>query len=60
MGAPGGPPGGVGGIVGPEGRIDHPAFNTTHFTGENPWDGTRLEKVDTRAEYERYIANPQP
>lgn len=48
------------GIVGPEGRIDHPAFNTTHFTGENPWDGTRLEKVDTRAEYERYIANPQP
>ncbi len=45
------------GIEGPEGRIDHPAFNTTYFTGENPWDGTQLEMVDTRAEYERYIAN---
>lgn len=45
------------GIQGPEGRIDSPAYNTTHFTGQNPWGGGDLELVDTRAEYERYIAN---
>lgn len=45
------------GIQGPEGRIDSPAYNTTHFTGENPWGGANLELVDTREEYERYIAN---
>ncbi len=45
------------GIQGPEGRIDNPAYNTTHFTGENPWGGADLELVDTREEYERYIAN---
>lgn len=44
------------GIEGPEGRIDHSAFNTTNFTGQNPWGG-ELEMVDTRAEYEKYIAN---
>jgi RNA polymerase subunit RPABC4/transcription elongation factor Spt4 len=44
------------GIQGPEGRIDNPAYNTTNFTGENPWGG-QLELVDTRAEYEKYIAN---
>jgi len=47
------------GIEGPEGRIDSSAYNTTNFTGENPWGGGNLELVDTRAEYERYIANPQ-
>jgi hypothetical protein len=45
------------GIQGPEGRIDSSAYNTTNFTGENPWGGGDLELVDTRAEYERYIAN---
>lgn len=45
------------GIQGPEGRIDSQAYNTTHFTGENPWGGGNLELVDTREEYERYIAN---
>ncbi len=45
------------GIEGPEGRIDSPAYNTTSFTGESPWGGGDLERVDTRAEYERYIAN---
>jgi hypothetical protein len=45
------------GIEGPEGRIDSRAYNTTDFTGENPWGGGNLELVDTRAEYERYIAN---
>ncbi|MEN6575011.1 MAG: zinc ribbon domain-containing protein [Phycisphaerales bacterium] len=45
------------GIQGPEGRIDSSAYNTTNFTGENPWGGSNLELVDTRAEYERYIAN---
>ena len=45
------------GIQGPEGRIDSSAYNTTNFTGENPWGGGNLEMVDTRAEYERYIAN---
>jgi len=45
------------GIQGPEGRIDSSAYNTTNFTGENPWGGGDLEMVDTRAEYERYIAN---
>lgn len=45
------------GIQGPEGRIDNSAYNTTNFTGENPWGGGNLELVDTRAEYERYIAN---
>lgn len=42
------------GIQGPEGRVDSPAYNTTYFTGESPW-GDRLEQVDTRAEYEKYI-----
>ena len=45
------------GIEGPEGRIDSKAYNTANFTGENPWTGGQLELVDTRAEYERYIAN---
>jgi len=45
------------GIEGPEGRIDNPAYNTTYFTGENPWDQGQLEMVDTREEYEQYIAN---
>jgi hypothetical protein len=45
------------GIEGPEGRIDSPAYNTTNFTGENPWGGGDLERIDTRAEYERTIAN---
>ncbi|MBP8912785.1 MAG: zinc ribbon domain-containing protein, partial [Phycisphaerae bacterium] len=45
------------GIQGPEGRIDDPAYNTTNFTGRNPWTGQNLELIDTRAEYERYIAN---
>ncbi len=45
------------GIEGSEGRIDSPAYNTTNFTGENPWGGGDLELVDTRAEYERYITN---
>jgi hypothetical protein len=44
------------GITGPEGRIDSPAYNTTYFTGENPWEHGQLELVDTRAEYERYLA----
>ncbi len=47
------------GIQGPEGRIDSTAYNTTNFTGENPWGGGDLELVDTRAEYERYNANQQ-
>ncbi|MBN1509113.1 MAG: zinc ribbon domain-containing protein [Sedimentisphaerales bacterium] len=47
------------GIEGPESRIDSPAYNTTNFTGQNPWGGGDLELVDTRAEYEQYIANPQ-
>ncbi len=45
------------GIEGLEGRIDSHAYNTTHFTGENPWGGGDLELVDTRAEYERYMEN---
>lgn len=45
------------GVEGPEGRIDSKAYNTTNFTGENPWTGGQLELVDTRAEYEKYIAN---
>jgi hypothetical protein len=44
------------GIRGPEGRVDDPAYNTTNFTGESPWGG-RLEQIDTRAEYEKYIRN---
>jgi len=44
------------GIEGPEGRIEGPAYNTTNFNGQNPWGG-QLELVDTRAEYEKYIAN---
>jgi len=44
------------GIEGPEGRIDSPAYNTTNFDGQSPWGG-QLEQVDTRAEYEKYIAN---
>jgi len=47
------------GIEGPEGRIDSSAYNTTNFDGVNPWTGGHLELVDTRAEYEKYIANPQ-
>lgn len=45
------------GIEGPEGRIDGKAYNTATFTGENPWTGGQLELVNTRAEYEKYIAN---
>jgi hypothetical protein len=45
------------GIEGPEGRIDSPAYNTTNFNGQNPWGG-QLELVDTLAEYEKYVANP--
>jgi len=45
------------GIEGPEGRLDNPAYNTTTFDGQSPWGG-QLEQVDTRAEYERYVANP--
>jgi hypothetical protein len=45
------------GIEGPEGRVDSPAYNTTNFTGENPWTGRQMEMIDTRAEYEKYIAN---
>lgn len=45
------------GIQGQEGRIDNSAYNTTNFTGENPWGGGNLNLVDTREEYERYIAN---
>ena len=45
------------GIQGPEGRIDSPTYNTTNFTGENPWGGGNLELVDTRPEYEQYLAN---
>jgi hypothetical protein len=44
------------GIEGPEGRIDSKAYNTTNFTGENPWTGSQMELVNTRAEYEKYIA----
>ncbi len=60
------------GLEGPEGRIDSRAYNTANFTGEkgsqvrnsalgdpNPWTGGRLELVNTRAEYERYLANLQ-
>jgi RNA polymerase subunit RPABC4/transcription elongation factor Spt4 len=43
------------GITGPQGRIDSPAYNTTHFTGQNPWDASQLERIDTRAEFERYL-----
>jgi len=46
------------GLEGPEGRIDSRAYNTANFTGENPWTGGHLELVNTRAEYERYVANP--
>jgi hypothetical protein len=45
------------GIEGPEGRLDGKAYNTANFTGENPWTGGQLELVNTRAEYEKYIAN---
>jgi ribosomal protein L40E len=45
------------GIEGPEGRLDNPSYNTTNFDGQSPWGG-QLEQVDTRAEYERYIENP--
>jgi len=45
------------GLEGPEGRIDSKAYNTANFSGENPWSGQQLELVDTRAEYERYLAN---
>lgn len=46
------------GLEGPEGRIDSRAYNTANFTGENPWTGGNPELVNTRAEYERYLANP--
>ena len=46
------------GLEGPEGRIDSRAYNTASFTGQNPWTGGNLELVNTRAEYERYMANP--
>ncbi len=45
------------GIEGTQGRIDSPAYNTTNFTGENPWGGNQLELIDTRAEYENYRNN---
>ncbi len=45
------------GIEGPQGSINNPAYNTTNFTGQNPWTGEEMERIDTRAEYERYIAN---
>lgn len=45
------------GIQGPQGRIDNPAYNTTYFTGENPWGQNQLELVDTRAEFEKYVTN---
>ncbi len=45
------------GIEGPEGRVNGQAYNTTNFTGQNPWSGRDMEMIDTRAEYERYIAN---
>jgi hypothetical protein len=60
------------GLEGPEGRIDGRAYNTASVTSEkgsqvwnsalgdrNPWTGGHLELVNTRAEYERYLANPQ-
>ncbi|HYF00058.1 MAG TPA: hypothetical protein VEJ18_14155 [Planctomycetota bacterium] len=31
------------------------AWNTTTFTGRDPWSGEQLDQVDTRAEYERYL-----
>ncbi|MBI5369472.1 MAG: hypothetical protein HZA54_20735, partial [Planctomycetes bacterium] len=31
-------------------------WNTTNFTGRNPWSGEDLEAVDTRAEYEKYLS----
>lgn len=45
------------GLEGPEGRIDGQAYNTTNFTGRNPWSGRDMELINTRAEYEKYIAN---
>ncbi|MBN2180398.1 MAG: zinc ribbon domain-containing protein [Sedimentisphaerales bacterium] len=45
------------GIEGPYGSIDNPAYNTTNFTGQNPWGQNQLELVNTRAEYEKYITN---
>jgi hypothetical protein len=48
------------GLEGPEGRIDGRAYNTANFTGESPWSARHLELVNTRAEYERYLANPAP
>jgi hypothetical protein len=45
------------GIEGPEGRADSPSYNTANFTGQNPWTGRNMELVDTRAEYEKYLAN---
>jgi hypothetical protein len=45
------------GIEGPDGRIDDRAYNTTNFTGQNPWTGRNMGLIDTRAEYEKYIAN---
>jgi hypothetical protein len=46
------------GLEGPEGRLDGRAYNTANFTGESPWSGGHLELVNTRAEYERCLANP--
>jgi hypothetical protein len=45
------------GIEGPQGRIDSPAYNTTNFTGENPWGNGNIELIDTRAEYENFMNN---
>jgi hypothetical protein len=45
------------GLEGPEGRIDGKAYNTANFDGMNPWTGGQLTLVNTRAEYEKYMAN---
>jgi len=45
------------GLEGSEGRLDGRAYNTASFTGENPWTGGKPELVDTRAEYEKHLAN---
>jgi hypothetical protein len=46
------------GLEGPAGRIDSRAYNTVNFTGTSPWTGGHPELVNTRTEYERYLANP--
>lgn len=45
------------GIEGPYGRIDSPAYNTTNFTGQDPWGDYELELIDTRPEFEQYIGS---